>query len=135
MDVDCALRLGQTGPQGGAGGWPGGNQDPEPRREQLLAESRDAYRRPARTKRAVHADDIGAASYDDIVRLHLIPGLGRIALAKLTPAEVQAFLSAKRESGLSARRVQMLHAILTVARLLPGPPPPAPMTSRGPSEG
>ncbi len=51
-------------------------------------------------------------SYDDILRLHLIPGLGRIAIAKLTPAEVQAFLNAKSASGLSPRRVQYLHAVL-----------------------
>jgi len=52
------------------------------------------------------------SSYDDILRLHLIPGLGRIPLAKLTPADVQAFLNAKLESGLSPRRVQYLHAVL-----------------------
>jgi integrase len=52
------------------------------------------------------------ASYDDIVRLHLIPGLGRIPLAKLSPNEVQAFLNAKLASGLSPRRVQYLHAVL-----------------------
>jgi integrase len=52
------------------------------------------------------------ASYDDIVRLHLIPGLGRIALAKLSPDEVQAFLNAKLANGLSPRRVQYLHAVL-----------------------
>ena len=52
------------------------------------------------------------ASYNDIIRLHLIPGLGRIALAKLSPDEVQAFLNAKLASGLSPRRVQYLHAVL-----------------------
>lgn len=51
-------------------------------------------------------------SYDGILRLHLIPGLGRIPLAKLAPAEVQAFLNTKLESGLSPRRVQYLHAVL-----------------------
>ncbi len=35
------------------------------------------------------------SSYDDILRLHLIPGLGRIAVAKLTPDDVQSFLNAK----------------------------------------
>src|SRR3990172_10116273 len=35
------------------------------------------------------------ASYDDIVRLHPILGLGRIPLAKRSPDEVQAFLNAK----------------------------------------
>ncbi len=51
-------------------------------------------------------------SYDDILRLHLIPGLGRIAVAKLTPDDVQSFLNAKLASGLSPRRVQYLHAVL-----------------------
>ena len=51
-------------------------------------------------------------SYDDILRLHLIPGLGQIPLAKLTPAEVQAFLNRKLASGLSPRRVQYIHAVL-----------------------
>ena len=52
------------------------------------------------------------ASYDDIVAVHLVPGLGRIALAKLTPAEVQAFLNRKLAGGLSPRRVQYIHAVL-----------------------
>ncbi|MDQ3493518.1 MAG: site-specific integrase, partial [Chloroflexota bacterium] len=51
-------------------------------------------------------------SYDAILRLHLIPGLGRIPLAKLAPADVQSFLNVKLESGLSPRRVQYLHAVL-----------------------
>ena len=51
-------------------------------------------------------------SYDDILRLHLIPGLGRIAIAKLTPDEVQRFLNAKLADGLSPRRVQYIHAVL-----------------------
>jgi integrase len=51
-------------------------------------------------------------SYDDLLVAHLIPGLGRIALAKLTPAEVQAFLNRKSASGLSPRRVQYIHAVL-----------------------
>ena len=51
-------------------------------------------------------------SYREIVEVHLVPGLGHIALAKLTPAEVQAFLNRKQASGLSARRVQYIHAVL-----------------------
>jgi len=50
-------------------------------------------------------------SYDDILRLHLIPGLGRISVAKLTPVEVQTFLNVKSASGLSPRRVQYIHAV------------------------
>lgn len=51
-------------------------------------------------------------SYDDILKGHLIPGLGRVALAKLSPADVQTFLNAKLASGLSPRRVQYIHAVL-----------------------
>ncbi len=51
-------------------------------------------------------------SYDDILRCHLTPGLGRIPLAKLAPADVQAFLNQKLASGLSPRRVVYIHAVL-----------------------
>jgi integrase len=51
-------------------------------------------------------------SYASIVEQHLVPGLGHIALAKLTPADVQGFLNRKQASGLSARRVQYIHAVL-----------------------
>jgi integrase len=51
-------------------------------------------------------------SYRDIVELHLIPGLGRIPLAKLRPEDVQHFVNAKRATGLSPRRVQYFHAVL-----------------------
>jgi integrase len=51
-------------------------------------------------------------SYDDILKAHLIPGLGRHPIAKLSPAEVQSFLNAKFASGLSPRRVQYIHAVL-----------------------
>lgn len=51
-------------------------------------------------------------SYDDLLVAHLIPGLGNIALAKLTPADVQTFLNKKLAGGLSPRRVQYIHAVL-----------------------
>lgn len=51
-------------------------------------------------------------SYASYVHRHLIPGLGRHGLAKLTPQEVQRFLNAKLSSGLSPRSVQLLRAIL-----------------------
>jgi hypothetical protein len=56
-------------------------------------------------------------SYRETVGVHLITGLGSIALAKLTPADVQAFLNRKQASGLSARRVQY------VTVFVPDPPP------------
>lgn len=52
------------------------------------------------------------ASYAGIVRIHLVPGLGRIALAKLSPADVQGLLNAKLAAGLSPRRVTYIHAVL-----------------------
>lgn len=51
-------------------------------------------------------------SYDGILRLHLIPDLGRIPVAKLTPADVQRFLNAKLARDLSPRRVQYCQAVL-----------------------
>lgn len=54
-------------------------------------------------------------SYEELVRLHLAPSLGRIQLAKLTPQDVQAFINAKLGTGLSPRRVQMMHAVLRMA--------------------
>jgi integrase len=52
------------------------------------------------------------ASYNDILDGHLIPGLGRHAIEKLTPAEVQTYLNSKLAVGLSPRRVQYIHAVL-----------------------
>jgi integrase len=54
-------------------------------------------------------------SYDDILKGHLIPGVGHVALAKLTPADVKSFLNRKLEGGLSPRRVQYIHAVLRSA--------------------
>ena len=54
-------------------------------------------------------------SYRQIVRLHLVPGLGRIKLGRLTPQDVQSFLNAKQTAGLSARTVGYCHAVLRQA--------------------
>jgi len=54
-------------------------------------------------------------SYADIVRLHLLPSLGNLRLARLSPLEVQALLNRKLEEGLSPRRVQYVHAVLRAA--------------------
>ncbi len=51
-------------------------------------------------------------SYSRLVKKHINPGLGRIALAKLRPQHVQAFLNERLEAGLSPRTVQYLRAIL-----------------------
>jgi len=54
-------------------------------------------------------------SYKNIVVNHLIPEVGRVQLAKLTPQEVQVMLNRKRDSGLSPRMVQYIHAVLRIA--------------------
>lgn len=51
-------------------------------------------------------------SYEQLVRLHLKPALGRLPLAKLTPQHVQRFMNEKLAAGLSARTVQYLRAVL-----------------------
>lgn len=53
--------------------------------------------------------------YERIVRPHLIPGLGEIPLAKLTPQHVEAFYSKKLASGETAATVRFCHKVLRAA--------------------
>lgn len=53
--------------------------------------------------------------YEQLVRGHLVPELGKIRLSKLTADDVEAFVNRKVESGLSPRTVQYAHAVLRVA--------------------
>jgi integrase len=53
-----------------------------------------------------------SVSYEQQLRNHLLSGLGRIPLAKLTPQHIHVFLNEKLAAGLSPRTVQYLHAIL-----------------------
>ncbi len=53
--------------------------------------------------------------YEQKVRLHIEPVLGKRPLSKLTAADVQRLLDAKRASGLSPRSVQYIHATLRAA--------------------
>jgi integrase len=50
--------------------------------------------------------------YEQIVRLHLRPDLGKIRLSKLTADDVEGFINKKTDDGLSARTVQYCHAVL-----------------------
>jgi len=54
-------------------------------------------------------------SYEHLVRVHVQPALGSIALSKLTTQQVRSFLNQKQDSGLSSRTVQYLHAVLRKA--------------------
>ena len=51
-------------------------------------------------------------SYEQSVRLHLAPALGKIPLVKLTPLDVQTYITRKLASGLSPRTVQYHRTIL-----------------------
>ncbi|HVD04274.1 MAG TPA: site-specific integrase [Candidatus Dormibacteraeota bacterium] len=51
-------------------------------------------------------------SYSTIVKAHLVPGLGRVRLDRLTPQMVQTFLNQKHAAGLSPRRVEYIRAVL-----------------------
>jgi integrase len=52
------------------------------------------------------------AGYEIVIRVHLVPALGKKPLAKLTPQDIRQLLTAKRQAGLSVRMVQYIHAVL-----------------------
>ncbi|HXG73153.1 MAG TPA: hypothetical protein VNJ04_21375, partial [Gemmatimonadaceae bacterium] len=54
-------------------------------------------------------------SYAQLVRLHLVPGLGHLRLVRLQPEHVDAFLDRKDADGLSPRTCQYLRAVLRIA--------------------
>lgn len=54
-------------------------------------------------------------SYETLVRLHIVPAIGRIPLAQLSAQQVQHMLTEKAKAGMSARRRQMIRAVLRAA--------------------
>ena len=50
--------------------------------------------------------------YEQYVRLHAIPGIGRVALTKLTPQHLQRLYANRLEAGLSPTSVAHLHTVL-----------------------
>jgi integrase len=54
-------------------------------------------------------------SYEILVRLHILPELGRVRLDKLSPQHVQVLLAHKSASGRSAQTVRHVRAILRIA--------------------
>jgi len=51
-------------------------------------------------------------SYEHRVRLYVVPNLGRVSLAKLTPQQLQALYAKLLNSGLSPTTVNHLHGII-----------------------
>jgi hypothetical protein len=48
--------------------------------------------------------------YEELARLHIVPGIGNHALQKLMPQQIQVFYAAKLEQGLSPTTVGVIHA-------------------------
>ncbi len=57
----------------------------------------------------------GYERYESIVRVHLVPGLGSIALTQLRPDHVQQYYTSKLNDGLSTNSVRYHHVVLHVA--------------------
>lgn len=54
-------------------------------------------------------------SYEQLVRVHIAPALGKLPLSKVTPQAIRSFLNEKADGKLSARTVQYLHAVIRKA--------------------
>ncbi len=54
-------------------------------------------------------------SYEQNVRVHIKPGLGKFTLAKLKPEDVQCFINKKLEEGFAPKTVAYLRALLCTA--------------------
>lgn len=55
------------------------------------------------------------AGYEVNVRVHIVPRLGRLPLARLTPQDVQGLVNTLRDEGLSPRSILYVRATLRVA--------------------
>ena len=54
--------------------------------------------------------------YEHLVRLHILPSIGRVRLAKLTPQHVHSLVTQKvREGRLAPRTIQYMHSVLRAA--------------------
>jgi integrase len=51
-------------------------------------------------------------SYERIIRVHVVPTLGRVKLDKLNPLHLQSLYREKLDSGLSTRTVQYVHVVV-----------------------
>ncbi len=51
-------------------------------------------------------------SYERVLRVHVVPTLGRVKLAKLNPLHLQSLYRERLDSGLSPRTVQYVHVVM-----------------------
>ncbi|MEN6565908.1 MAG: tyrosine-type recombinase/integrase [Veillonellales bacterium] len=54
-------------------------------------------------------------NYESYIRNHIKPNLGRFAIAKLKPLQIQEFYATKQDAGLATATVNYLHTILNEA--------------------
>ena len=54
-------------------------------------------------------------SYEQQVRVHISPELGRIELPKLTPQHIQKYMNGRLKTGLSAKTVKYHLSVLRMA--------------------
>lgn len=50
--------------------------------------------------------------YEQLIRLHAVPYIGKVALARLTPQQLASLYSERLKAGQSPRSVEFLHAVL-----------------------
>jgi integrase len=55
------------------------------------------------------------ASYEQAVRLHLQPGIGKVALARLTPAQLETWFAEHQAAGASTRAIRYARTVLRAA--------------------
>ncbi len=55
------------------------------------------------------------SAYERLVRLHIVPTLGKVRLVKLTPDHLRDLFRAKLDAGLSLRTVQFVRVLLKLA--------------------
>ncbi|HUY60970.1 MAG TPA: site-specific integrase, partial [Candidatus Dormibacteraeota bacterium] len=53
--------------------------------------------------------------YEVQVRVHIVPAIGKVALDKLTPAQVQELMNRKLEAGLSPKTIRYMRQVLRTA--------------------
>ncbi len=52
------------------------------------------------------------SSYENIIRVHIKPNIGKAYLKELRPEQIQRFYNERRTSGLSARTIRNIHVVL-----------------------
>ena len=55
------------------------------------------------------------STYEQAVRLHLIPGIGKATLARLTPAQLDSWFRAHQQAGTSPRNIRYARTVLRAA--------------------